>query len=75
MASSTSDIKTSSKRPGQSGTPVMVRFQPDLLDALDRFAAEHDAIGRPEAVRLLLRGALVGQGYLKAYDSPKDTFS
>lgn len=33
----------------------MVRLQPDMLDALDKFVDESVGVSRPEAVRLILR--------------------
>ncbi|MGE3745575.1 MAG: hypothetical protein AB7G25_07695 [Sphingomonadaceae bacterium] len=56
-----SDIK-SPKRPGQSGTPIMLRLQPDQLAALDAWI-EHqpDTLSRPEAVRRLIEKGLKGQ--------------
>ena len=36
------------------------------IDAIDAFSADqHDTPSRPEAIRRLLRDALVGLGYLK----------
>jgi hypothetical protein len=43
----------------------MVRLQPPLLAALDRFAEEQDGKpSRPEAVRMILADALIGYGFL-----------
>jgi cytochrome c553 len=54
MMPASSDTK-SSKRPGQSGTPVMVRLQPEQLKKLDEWIARQPAsLSRPEAVRTLL---------------------
>ena len=44
------------------GTLIGVRLQPNLLAALDKWAAAHnDGLGRPEAIRRLLEVAL-GRG-------------
>jgi len=41
------------------GTPVQIRLQPDQLAALDAWIAERDAkLGRPEAIRLILKEKL-----------------
>lgn len=54
MSKATRDI-TKKKRPQQTGTPVMVRMQPDQLEAVDAWAsAQDDAPSRPEAVRRLV---------------------
>lgn len=59
MHRATSDIK-SSKRPGQSGTPLLVRLQPDQLAALDAWIeAQGGGISRPEAVRRIIAAATV----------------
>lgn len=42
----------------------MVRLQPDILAALDDFAASEKDTSRPEAVRRILRDWLIGHGYL-----------
>lgn len=69
MAKATRDT-TKRKRPPAAGTPVMLRLQPEPLDALDAFAAsEKDAPSRPEAVRRILRDWLIGHGYIA---SPED---
>lgn len=52
MRSSRTDTK-SQKRPGQSGTPVMLRLQPDLLAKVDKLA-EKEGVSRPEAVRKMI---------------------
>jgi hypothetical protein len=36
------------------GTQIQVRLQPDLLLLVDRYAAEHGDISRPEAIRRLV---------------------
>jgi metal-responsive CopG/Arc/MetJ family transcriptional regulator len=43
--------------PTGKGTLIGVRLQPDLLDALDKWA-KPSGIGRPEAIRRLLEKAL-----------------
>ncbi|PWT81204.1 MAG: hypothetical protein C5B58_10190 [Acidobacteria bacterium] len=48
--------------PTGKGTLIGVRLQPDLLAALDQWAAgRNDGLGRPEAIRQLLDIAL-GRG-------------
>ena len=48
------------------GYPVVVRMQPHLLAALDRFRSEMDGdVNRPEAVRTLVRNALIADGCLQ----------
>ncbi|AYO80254.1 hypothetical protein EBF16_27360 [Sphingobium yanoikuyae] len=60
MKRASSDIK-SSKRPGQSGTPIMLRLQPDQLSALDAWIKkEGEYSSRPEAIRALIQIALNG---------------
>lgn len=55
MTSASSDNR-SPKRPGQSGTLVGVRLQPDDLELLDLWiAANHPGTSRPEAMRRILR--------------------
>ncbi|RUY93917.1 hypothetical protein EN974_24990 [Mesorhizobium sp. M7A.F.Ca.CA.001.12.2.1] len=51
--------------PTGKGVPIMVRLQPDLLDGVDQFVAEHD-VTRPEAVRLIVRDWLRRHQVLKA---------
>jgi hypothetical protein len=46
---------------GGAGTPVMVRFQPELLAALDAWCAEQlTRPSRPEAVRRIVEMGLMG---------------
>jgi hypothetical protein len=54
MNEASSDIK-SRKRPGQSGTPVLVRLQPAELDALDAYRGDQT---RPAAIRAILKEKL-----------------
>ncbi|WP_394648902.1 hypothetical protein [uncultured Sphingomonas sp.] len=50
----TRDI-TRRKRAAQTGQPLMVRLQPDLLAALDAWiAAAGNNLTRPEAIRSLM---------------------
>lgn len=57
--SEASSVNRKSKRPGQSGTVVGVRLQPDALSALDEWAsAQADRPSRPEAIRRLVESAL-----------------
>ena len=64
-------IPASTKKRGRPkttgpGLQVVVRLQPDLLAALDRFIADDGSIAsRPEAVRILLADSLIGLGHLK----------
>lgn len=63
MPKSTTVLTQTRKKPGPAptgkGTLIGVRLQPDMLTALDKFAAEQSAT-RPEAIRQLLRDALIG---------------
>ena len=43
----------------------MVRLQPDILAALDDFAASEKDRSRPEAVRVILRDWLEENGFVK----------
>lgn len=43
----------------------MMELAPDIEDALDRFALEQD-ITREEALAVIARDWLIGQGYLRA---------
>jgi hypothetical protein len=67
MATSTT-VKSQKRRgpaPTGKGYPVMLRLQPDLLEAVDRFISEEKpAASRPEAIRLALREWAIGMGYL-----------
>lgn len=54
MPSASSDNR-SAKRPGQSGTLIGVRLQPDELDLLDAWIAAHEPMSRPEAMRRILK--------------------
>lgn len=52
-------VYTKTKRPGQAGTLVGVRLQPDALARLDAWiAVQQDLPTRPEAVRRLIKKAL-----------------
>lgn len=59
MSRASSDIK-SAKRPGQSGTPIMLRLQPAQLAALDAWieGQAEPRPSRPEAIRQILAGVL-----------------
>ena len=50
-----------------AGTPVMVRIQPPMLDALDEWISKQEGRKptRPEAVRKALSDWLIGLGLLK----------
>lgn len=60
MSKSIDDImKSPKRRPKETGTPVLVRLQPDLLIALDNWCSQQRPIpSRPEAVRLLMNRGL-----------------
>jgi len=64
MAKSTGDI-TKTKRPSQTGVPVLVRLQPELLAPLDEASSHIGEASRPEAIRHILRDWLKRAGYLK----------
>lgn len=52
--------------PTGKGTPVMTRLQADLLEPLDKYISETDhRMSRPEALRVILKDWLIGNGYLK----------
>ena len=65
MTKSTRDIMKK-KRPPAPGTPVLVRLQPDMLAALDRFVYRDAIPTRPEAVRLILKEWLISNQMLPA---------
>jgi hypothetical protein len=49
--------------PSQHGTPVQVRLQRNLFDALERWRGQQGIIpSRPEAIRELMRKSLVESG-------------
>lgn len=56
MADAINNIGKSARgRPRTDSTPIMVRLQPDQLDALDGWiAAQDDKPSRPEAMRRIL---------------------
>jgi hypothetical protein len=60
MTKSTDDItKSPNKRPKETGTPVLVRLQPDILAPLDDWCSRQRPIpSRPEAIRLLVNRGL-----------------
>jgi metal-responsive CopG/Arc/MetJ family transcriptional regulator len=52
-------MKRTKSRPKETGTPVMIRLQPDLLKEIDDFRRrEPDLPNRPEAMRRLVEKAL-----------------
>jgi hypothetical protein len=51
--------------PTGKGTPIMLRLHADLLDPIDKVAAEHGDLSRPEAVRLILREWLISARYVQ----------
>lgn len=53
-------------KPTGKGTPVLVRLQPEMLDALDAFVSDHDAsLSRPEALRRAFSDWAIAHGYLR----------
>lgn len=52
-------------KPTGKGTLVGVRLQPEILAALDDFAASEKDTSRPEAVRRILRDWLEENGFVK----------
>ena len=61
-------------RSAGNGTQIVVRMQPPLLAALDKFIKTQDQIlTRPEGVRMLLARALADYGYLPEGDSGDHT--
>ena len=58
MAKTTRKKKAASRQPSSgSGTPLMVRVQPPMLKALDRWVG-NTGITRPEAIRQILEHTL-----------------
>lgn len=58
MSDASSDNR-SPKRPGQSGTMIGVRLQPDDLAELDAWiTAQPEPLSRPAAIRRLMSAAL-----------------
>lgn len=72
MAKSTTVKSQLRKKPGPpatgKGTPVLVRLQPELLEPLDKAAAEINEASRPEVIRRIIRDWLVGHGYLDSHE-------
>ena len=64
MGNAIADIKKSRGRPKTDTTAIMLRVPPDMLSAIDKFVDEQVGISRPEAVRLILRDWLIGNGML-----------
>jgi Ribbon-helix-helix protein, copG family len=59
MPRSTGEItKIRKPRPKQTGTPVLVRLQPEQLERLERWREAANEPSRPEAIRRLLDQAL-----------------
>jgi metal-responsive CopG/Arc/MetJ family transcriptional regulator len=67
MAKSTTVITQKRRGPAPTGKGILigVRIQPEMLAALDKFVSEQDRIGRPEAIRLILKDWLTSNGILK----------
>ena len=60
--------------PTGKGHPVVARMQPDLLAALDTFrSASEGNMTRPEAVRTLVRNALIADGHLQNHLATAET--
>lgn len=59
--------KKSRGRPPVDSEQINLRIQRPDLEAIDAFAADADEgkLGRPEAIRRILRDWLIGHGYLK----------
>lgn len=56
MTEDTAPPRKRGPKPTGKGEPVLVRLQPDLLDALDRFiAGRQPGMSRPEALRVAFR--------------------
>lgn len=69
MASSTRvNTKIRKPRPKEVGVLVGVRLQPDLLEVVDKVAAERGTT-RPEALRYAFHDWAIGQGLM---DAPPD---
>ncbi|TPI13871.1 ribbon-helix-helix domain-containing protein [Mesorhizobium sp. B4-1-1] len=65
MPKSISDNKKSRGRPATGqGTLIGVRLQPELLDPLDKAAANLSETSRPETIRRIIRSWLVEHGFL-----------
>lgn len=55
------NVRKGPGRPAVNATPVTVRLPPDQLARLDRWReAQAEPPSRPEAIRQLLNGALLG---------------
>lgn len=68
-----SEIKKSVGRPAVNATAITVRVPPELLAPLDAFcAAEHDKLGRPEAIRRILTDDLQRRGFLPSTGAPDE---
>nr|WP_314094217.1 hypothetical protein [uncultured Shinella sp.] len=48
-----------------------MKFAPDIVDAIDRFAKE-EAMDREEALAVIARDWLIGLGFLQADPDPVD---
>lgn len=56
-------------RPAVDTELLRARVSRDILDGIDRFAAEEeDKLTRPEALRRIVRDWLIGHGYLALHD-------
>lgn len=57
-------------RPSVDSERIDARFPRELLTGIDAFASESDGIGRPEAVRRIVRDWLIGHGYMTGDKAP-----
>lgn len=56
MTDGVSPTRKRGPKPTGKGEPVLVRLQPDLMEALDRFiAGQEPGMSRPEALRFAFR--------------------
>ena len=65
-----SDAKKARGRPRVNAVAVNTRMPPEVIAALDEFRARSEGnMSRPEAVRALVRDALIGGGHLEPRSS------
>lgn len=62
--SSIPDIKKSRGRPKTNTTAIMLRLPPDVLAAVDTVVGQEADIGRPEAIRMILKRWFTENGML-----------
>lgn len=70
MTKSTTVLTQKKRGPAPTGKGVLVgvRLQPAMLTAVDKFVDEQAGISRPEAIRLILRDWLIGNGMMEQSD-------